>query len=124
MATRTVLTDVTFERKTRVLTLTITDPAGTAFKPNTLTLHLYCDEDGSIINSRSGVSILDVAGGVVTSQGVLTLTLSADDNVIVLPRTGKTQEKHVALLQWTRTSDGLSGGHEIEFSIAEIAKVP
>lgn len=121
--TRTVLTEASFEKKTRQLTMTFVDLAGSGFKPDVVTLTLYNAEDESIINGRSAQSIRDANGGTITTGGALTLVLSANDNIIVAPRTGKTEEKHIALIEWSRTSDGLTGGHEIEFPIAEIAKV-
>jgi hypothetical protein len=80
----------------------------------TLTLTLYNKADRTIINSRNKHSILNVNGGSVDVNGVFTLTLAPADMTIV--RTVKSQEVHVALLEWTYSSTK-AGKHLIEFTV-------
>jgi hypothetical protein len=66
----------------------------------------------SIINSRDAQAVKNAAGGVMTADGHFTLTLDADDNVIVgTPTTEDTYEGG-----WKRAGTGLQE-HELTLAV-------
>jgi hypothetical protein len=72
----------------------------------TLTVTLYDQRTGRVINSRSAQSVKDANGGTVVTNGTLTLILLAADNPIVSDTTPPGGvERHVLRLAWTY-SDG------------------
>ena len=96
----------------------------------TLTLLLYDQASGYIINSWKGASdsvgknILDANGCSVDSGGAITIELNAADNPIVGTSLGVGgRETHVARVEWT-WSDGnttRTGREELLFWVEKIA---
>lgn len=121
---------------------------------DTLTLTLYDEESGEIINDRDHVNILNANGGAVDDEGILTMSLESDDTVLVgdptaaystdlfnyfrrsrpwLQRTSYGQlyrEWHIALFEWTWTDGSVSPAvtrtsrREIAHRIRNLEKVP
>lgn len=102
------------------LTATIQDESETAIPAAslaTLTLLLYDQTTElanpgtttAVINSRNRQNILNANGCAVSTGGVMTLTLTPADNVIV--NTGLSSERHVALIEYTYGA-GLKAGKE------------
>lgn len=126
MATRTTLTEPVPEKSTQYPSFTITDIDGTTPLANadtiltTLTVDLYEERSGTVINSRTAQSVLAVNGGSVTSGGVVTLRLDPLDMIIV---SGRKSETHVALFSWTWGAPLKTGRHEIAFVVANLLKV-
>lgn len=120
---RTVLSDRVPERSTYVLTATVEDHAGTPLGPTslaTLTLLLFDAASGTVINSVNRVNILNAGRGTLTSGGVLTLALEPLDNQLV--DASRSEEAHVALVEWTYGAK--EGRHEIVFFVTNLTKVP
>ena len=69
----------------------------------TVTATLYLEADGTVINSRNDQDILDANGGLITDEGVLTLRLEPDDNVLVghPAVTVDAHETHILRIEWT-----------------------
>lgn len=94
---------------------TLNDEAGDAVPLSalsTLTLTLYDRATDTIINSRTAQSILNANGGTFhATSGAFTLTLSADDNVIVTSTiaAGRT-ETHYGLIEATWSGGGYWSG--------------
>ena len=90
--------------KAQIATLTLTLLAGT-----------------TAINSRNAQNIKDDNGGSLTTAGVLTIELDADDNIIVDGSLDAgDEEEHVALIIWTWEDDDgdtRTGGIELVFSV-------
>lgn len=122
MGTQTLETPVN-EALTPVLTVPLLDEDGAAIPKaslTTLTLTLYYEASGTIINSRDGQDILDANNGAVSSTGVVTLTLQPAD--LAAESTAR-YEWIVALLEWTYNAGALSGSEEIRFPLRNLAKV-
>lgn len=117
-ANLTRIEDPVVETTSCLLTGTITSDDGvTGFVPTTCTLTLYDVTSGSIINSRSGVSIISS----VAAGGVLSLALGILDNVLV--DSTKEREWHRALIVWTWSSGAKKGAYTIEYAIEANAKL-
>jgi hypothetical protein len=88
-----------------------------------VTLTLYDDSTGTIINSRTDQNVLN-QNNVTFSGNTLAWTLQPADNIIVTTgvRTNS-YEKHVALFEYTYDSGNKSGKHELEFSVRQLKKV-
>ena len=124
MANKTTISASLPERKTVRITAVIKDETNTVIPStslNTLTLTLYNKTDLTILNSRDGQDILNTNGGTVDSSGNFVLTLTPADMIVV--HTVKTQETHIALIEWTYGS-GKAGGYEIEFTVDNLSYVP
>lgn len=91
------------EDSTYQVTGTFKDEAGVAIDVADLTTvkMWITDHLGVTINSRSGTSIKNANGGVITSSGVLTLTLLPADNPIV---GSEISERHLLIIEWTWAS--------------------
>lgn len=116
-----------FEGSTCQITATLQDEAGDAIASNdltTLTLTLYDKKTGAVINSVSDTNILNTGRGSVNGSGVLTLTLTPDDNPIVGSSHGAGNiELHIAMLKWT-WNEGTKAGHaEILVPVQNLLKV-
>lgn len=59
------------------------------------------DHLGTVINARTAIDILNAGPGVVSSAGLLTLTLLPADNPIV---GSDTTERHLLVIEWTWAS--------------------
>lgn len=100
------------------------DETGTVIGTLTaVTLTLYDDSTGTIINSRTDQNVLN-QNNVTFSGNTLAWTLQPADNIIVTTgvRTNS-YEKHVALFEYTYDSGNKSGKHELEFSVRQLKKV-
>ena len=122
---RETLTKIYAEKKTAEFTATITKLDGTTpvllANLDAVTLTLFVEKGGAIINSRNAADIKNANGGTVhATSGLLTLLLSPDDMVTVL--TGQLFEIHIALIEWTYDTTQ-KGGQEIAFRVRNFAKV-
>ena len=121
---RETLSKIYAEKKTGELNATITKRNGTTPVPlanlDAVTLTLYEESGGDIINSRSAVDIKNANGGTVhATSGLLTLLLAPDDMAVLL--SGR-YEMHIALIEWTYDTTQ-KGGQEIAFRVQNFAKV-
>ena len=119
------LTKIFAEAKTAELTATITKKDGVTPVPLAslveVTLTLFVEKDGAIINSRDSDDIKNANGGTVhATSGLLTLLLSPLDMAVLL--TGQRFETHVALIEW-KYDTVEEGGQEIAFTVQNFAKV-
>ncbi len=125
MAFRETLTEPKAEGKTAKITAVIEDEDenGVALANlTTVTLTLFEDRSKAIINSRNQTDIKNAGPGVIsTTGGNLTLTLTPDDMAILVA--SNDAERHVAFIEWTYSSGTKSGGHEIAFTVTNLAKV-
>jgi len=87
----------------------------------TLTLTLYDQSTGTIINSRNAQDVLNTNGVTVNSSGNLVWIIDPDDNAIVTS-TSKV-EKHIALFAWTWDSGNKAGKHEVMLHVKNLTKV-
>ena len=117
-----ITTPVVCEKTTALLTQTLTDETGAVILTGLtgLTLTLYEKRSRVVLNSRTASNILNANGGVLAA-GVLTLTLSAADNVLVSQ--DSVQEDHVALLEYSWAAGAKFGKKEVTFIVANQAKV-
>src|SRR5690606_4766872 len=118
---KTRLTTEVGEGTTALITGTIRDHAGLGFKPDTLTLTLYEQLSGTILNNRDQESILDANGGTVSSAGALAAKRSPAHNAL-LSQT-RSHEDHVALLRWTYNGGADAGWAEVVFRIHNQLKI-
>lgn len=123
MAVRTVFAEPIACKVSAQYTVTLTDETGTAIgseELQSLTLTIYAlDDERTIVNSVDAVSILNTGRGALDAAGLLTLTLTPEDNQLVDPL--RTSELHVWLLQ------GVWGGlkktkHEVLVKVLNITK--
>ncbi|MDB4263164.1 hypothetical protein N9842_03055 [Porticoccaceae bacterium] len=106
---------------------TITDEAGSAIALTDLTaitLTLYDEYSGTIINSRTDQDVKNANNVVITSGGVLTWSIQPADNAIINTtlRTNS-YEFHVALFEYTWDSGSSAGKHELELVVRQLDKV-
>jgi len=117
------ITDPVCEQTTATLTLALTDENDLAIAKaqlTSLTLSLYrAGYPEVFFNGRDASDILDSNGGTVSADGVLTLLLENDDNV--LASQGHNQEFHVALIRWTWDSGSRQGVHEVTYRVVNQA---
>ena len=125
MATRMIFANPAPEKSTVRLTAVIKDEAGVAIPAatlTTLTLTLYAlDATLTILNGVNGTNILNADRGTVDASGNLVIALTPSDNAIL--DTSVTEELRVALVQWTWAAGAKAGRHEIEYRVANLAKV-
>ena len=125
MAYRTIKPDPVPQHVTTRLRAVLKDETGAPVpggQLSSLLLTVYSLDDlQTIVNSISQVNILNVGRGSVDNNGVLVVTLDGADNP-VLDDTLEL-ELHRALIEWTWANGTKSGLHEIEFPVANIAKV-
>ena len=105
----------------------LSDEAGAAIPLSdmtTITLTLYDDYTGTIINSRNAQNVKNTNNVTYTEAGLLTWTLQPNDNIIVSSdvRTNS-YEKHIALFEFTWDSGAKAGKHELEFQVRQLNKV-
>jgi len=119
------------ESSSAKLTATIQDESETAIPAAslaTLTIMLYdqeteLDDPGTtaaIINSRNRQNILNANGCAVSTGGVMTMTLTPADNVIV--DTDKSTERHVALIEYTYGAGLKSGKEEVLIDVYNLSR--
>lgn len=121
----TTLTVEVPEQSTVRLGGTITDDTGAgipAASLTSLTLWLYHQRTGAIINSRDGQNIKNANGGTVDAVGALILTLGPADTVLesqTLPRSVL-----VAEIAWTYNAGAATGRAMVTFTVRDFLKVP
>tara|TARA_R110000824_G_scaffold110495_11_gene258558 strand:- start:3879 stop:4271 length:393 start_codon:yes stop_codon:yes gene_type:complete len=108
-------------------TATITDESGSAIALSSLTaitLTLYDEYSGTIINSRNDQDVKNVNNVVITSGGILTWSIQPADNAIINTtlRTNS-YELHVALFEYTWDAGDSAGKHELEIVVRQLNKV-
>lgn len=124
MAHQSVIDHALPELKTSKLTAKLQDENGVGLpvgQITALTLTLYDQKTGTVVNGRDKQSILGVNGGSVDGSGNLALELAPADMALV--DAGLSMETHVALIEWTYTG-GKKGAHEVVFRVDNLAKVP
>jgi hypothetical protein len=121
---RTTLRTEIDERTTPIYTATIKDAEGMPIplaQITTLTLTLFDNATGSIINGRSNQDILNTNGVVVEgTSGKLTWTMSELDTTI--GNTASFYESRIGQFVWTY-GGGKRGSHEILFTIRNLEKI-
>jgi hypothetical protein len=126
MAVRTVFAEPIAERVSLRYTTALKKEDGAALAAadlTTLTLTLYAlDASQTIINSVNAANILNSGRGAVDVNGVLTITLTPDDNQII--DATKPQEFHVLLIQGTYASGTKATRHELQIEVVNMARVP
>ncbi len=120
MAIRTIETDPVAEATTPRLRATFVDEDGDPIPSTSLdavTMTLYDKATEAIINSRDDTDVLaDVSTG-----GVLTRFLTTGDTEI--QTTGRQNEAHIALFEFSWDSCAKRGKHEIEHTVTNLIKV-
>lgn len=115
------------EKCTAVYTATIKDENGVALASaslTTLTLTLYDQASGTIINSRDAQDILNTHNVTVSALGVLVWTMQPADNAIVGTSVAAGyRERHVALFQWTWSAGTKAGKYEVLIDVEQLVKV-
>ena len=107
-----------------LITGTFTDLAGVAIPAADLAtarMWLY-DHQGAVINSRSNINFLNTGPGVITSGGVLSLTLDPADSPAV-PDT-ETVVRRRLILEWTWNGGSKKSHETIILPVTQEAKVP
>lgn len=113
------------ERTSGLYTATLTDPAGAVIQGSlleALTLTLYDEATGTVINGRDAQSVLGVNGGAVSDAGVLTWTVAPADNAVVTAGVG--HEKHVALFHAVWYNGAREAYHDAEIYVKRMNRVP
>lgn len=124
MGHQSVIDHALAELKTAKLTAKLQDENGVGLPVSqitALTLTLYDQKTGMVVNGRDKQSILGVNGGSVDGSGNLALELVPADMALV--DGGASSEVHVSLIEWTYTG-GKKGVHEVVFRVDNLAKVP
>jgi hypothetical protein len=108
------------EGETAKVSATVTDEAGaTQTSVDALTVTLYDEATGDVINSRDAQSLDGENNGTFTS-GALVWEMQPADNAIT--DAAKDHEVHVALFEWTFGTTK-KGKHEIRFLVHNLTKV-
>jgi len=122
---RQAILNPVFERSPVLITLQLTDQADAPLAKvqlETVTLTLYDKRvPGEFINERDEQNVLDANGGTVSTDGVLTLVLGEDDQV--LTSQGHRKEDHVVLLKWTWIAGPGPGIKEITYPLINQVQV-
>ena len=115
------------EKSTGRYKVVLHDEAGLAIPLSamtTITLTLYDDYTGTIINSRNAQNVKNTNNVSYTEAGLLTWTLQPNDNIIVTSEVRTNgYEKHIALFEYTWSSGSKAGKHELEFQVRQLNKV-
>lgn len=111
------------EKSTALYQATLKDHAGDAIAGSvltTMTLTLYDEATGDIINSKNGTNVKNANGVTISEAGALAWIMESDDNSIVTSTS--VVEHHVALFQWTWSS-GKKGKHEVDIFVENLTKI-
>jgi hypothetical protein len=125
MSVRTTIAEPIPESSTAYLSLTLTDTDGVTPLANadsiliSLTVTLFDEQMGTIVNSRTSQSIKNVNGGTVDSVGAVTLRLDPADTA----QAGRHNAWRVASLVWTWGSPLKTGRHEVCFLVTNLTTV-
>lgn len=113
------------ERTTALYTVTLKDESLTVIPASdlsALTITLYDQATGTILNSRNKQSCLNANNVTVDSSGLLTWQIQPADNAIITD--SNPTEVHVALFEVKWHSDEFSANHEVEITVINLAQVP
>jgi len=88
-----------------------------------LTVTLFNERDGTIINSREDINILNVNGGIVGVDGVSSWTMDPDDNPILAPSPTRAEEFHTALFEWEYDSSNKAGKQPVRLRVVNLQHV-
>ncbi len=112
------------EKTTQKLTFVVQDENEAAVGSGditTLTVTLYDEATGTVINSRTDTDILNANGGTLDASGNGTWTMDPADNPII---NGKAYEAHIALFEWTFGIAGAKAGRQtVRLMVVDLAKV-
>lgn len=119
------------ESSSAKLTATIKDETETAIPAaslSTLTLLLYDQATelatpgttAAIINSRNRVDILNANGCTVSTGGLLSMTFTPADNVIL--NANMSSERHVALFEYTYAAGLKAGKEEVLIDVTNLSR--
>lgn len=87
---------------------------------STVTLTLFDDLTEKFINSRNAQSVKDANGGILATDGTLTIQLQPADNAIVDGTIAvKSTEKHVARITWQWIDEDADGNDVTRTGIEE-----
>ena len=86
---------------------------------DSLTLTVYAVDTGAIVNSRNAQNVWNTNGVTITSEGVLTWTLSPADNTIL---TGAALERHAAMFLAVWASGTKKCPHELTWLVRNLSK--
>lgn len=123
MAIRTVLSTIIPEDSTSTYTAILRDQDGVAVGAaslTALTLTLYNEATGAIINSRNAQNVLNANNVTVSAGGVLTWSMQEEDNPII--DSGLGIELHTALFAYTWDSGARSSRHEAVFQVQNLGQ--
>jgi len=100
---------------------------GTGLTLDSLTLTLYDEATGTIINSRNKQDVLNANGVTVNLSGpdvgeVAWQPDSADMKIVTLNT--RSPERHIALWEWTWTGGSRYGKREMLIPVEDLSKVP
>lgn len=112
------------EGTTQRYTAVIKDELGAAIpgtQLTTLTLTLYAEHTGAIVNGRDAQNVLNANNVTVDANGILVWLLQPADNAIL--DGGRAYERHIALFQWTYASGAKSGQQQVNFFIPNTSNV-
>lgn len=117
---------IVYEGTTASYSATVTDENGDAVGSGsltTLTLTLYDDRTGQIINGRNAQNVLNTNGVTVSAAGALVWTIAKDDNVILHGSDYSSYEDHYAIFHWTWDSGSKSGRHVVKLRVKNLKNV-
>lgn len=111
------------ERTSPIYTGTLTDSVGDAVPLaaiSTLTLTLFDQQTGQILNSRDSQDVKNANNvTVAATSGLLTWQLQPADTAII--DGAKAVERHLALFTWTTATQ--TGRHVVNIDVTNLAKV-
>jgi hypothetical protein len=122
---RTVMSAPVMEKKTARYTGIMKDETGAVIPAaalSALTLTIYCDNAAQTV-ILAPTNILNADRGTLDGSGNLAITLREDpspDNALV--DSALDAERHVLFIEWTKTN-GRKGGHEVVYTVRNMAKV-
>ena len=131
LTTTLIAEDATFS-----IAFTVRDHDGQALgaaQLDSLTLTLFDEASGSVINGREGTDILNTNGGTLDAQGEGAWTgTPADAPIVGTPvperslgkRTGRMVEDHIALFAWTWDSGAKQGRESVRLRVVDLDHVP
>jgi hypothetical protein len=123
MALRTVVSELVPEKCSFYYSGYLKDEEGNAIVAadlTTLTVTVYDETTGTIINGVENTNILNTGRGSIDAAGLLEVVLLPADMAVV--GTGK-RETHILLIQWTWATGSKAGKKEVAFPVQNLTKV-
>lgn len=116
------------EQTTFLYTCTLKDESGVVIPlsaVSSLTITLYDEDTGAIINSRDGQNALNANNVTLHStSGLLSwIAQPADNAIVTATRVAGSVEKHKVLFKWTWATSK-KGNHELQILVRQMTKVP